>query len=51
MVRTGSSGEADAGDEVLAGPDAELGEDVPEVGLDGLDADVELGGRLAVGVT
>ena len=45
----GSRG-TDAGDEVLAGSDAELGEDVPQVGFDGLDADVELGCRLAVGV-
>src|SRR5207237_10603566 len=36
---------------VLAGSAAELGEDMPEAGLDGLDADVELGCRLAVGVT
>ena len=41
---------ADAGGEVCARSDAEFGEDVPEVGLDGLDADVELGRGLPVGV-
>ena len=34
-------GRADAGDEVFAGSDAELAEDVPEVELDGFDADVQ----------
>jgi hypothetical protein len=48
-VRTPPGG-ADPGDEILTGWDAELGEDVPEVGLDSLDADAQLGGRLAVGV-
>ena len=36
-------GGADADDEVFAGADAELVEDVPEVGFDGLDADIQLG--------
>lgn len=40
---------ADAGHEVFAGSDAELIEDVAEVELDGLDADVQLGGGLPVG--
>ena len=42
-------GGADAGDEVFAGADAKLVEDVPEVELDGFDADVELGCGLPVG--
>ena len=41
-------GAAGAGDEVLPGSDAELAEDMAEVELDGLDANVELGCRLAV---
>ena len=40
---------AGAGDEVFAGSDAELVEDAPEVELDGLDADVQLGCRLPIG--
>ncbi len=40
---------ADPGDQLLTGSDAELAGDVPEVELDGLDADVQLGGGLPVG--
>jgi hypothetical protein len=42
VIQVGLSGTG-AGDEVLAGSDAELVVDVPEVEPDGLDADVELG--------
>lgn len=45
----GQASDADAGDEVFAGPDAELAQNAPEVELGGLDADVRLGGALPVG--
>src|SRR5450755_1899786 len=47
--RVRRQGGAGTGDEVFAGADAELVEDVPEVEFDGFDADVELGCCLAVG--
>src|SRR4029078_6238553 len=47
--RRGRRRGANAGNEVLAGSDGELVEDVAEVGLDGLNADVQLGGGLLVG--
>src|SRR5580704_5611607 len=49
-VRSGTGG-TDEGDEVLPGPDAELVEDMAEVELDGLDADVQLGSGLPVGAS